>query len=710
MSNLDFNNQYNMQKLPVMLQAYPQDAVYSPNMQGIPPSMQGLDYDTFKNQAKDNALAQATKDYDAMSDPTIIFRNFLLALGMSVGVTGATNWLMNSKEIASGATNLQNFQKTRLYKVGEYLDDKVGNSAFGRFIGRVNNGIRNFIGKVPVPEFLKEVQSKVKVGSIAVLDKQGMYSLGKGAEALNEFVEKLSQVPNDKLKDIIPKNAQKEVFELLHKFKAGKIRGPVVWEKLNKVVDLGKIPADKLAKILGPSSFWDKLLLTKPDLNTSLNKARFFNNLSKQGPMAKFAQKMTALIGEASGNGVLGGKMALLMGAAGLITGFNAASNAEKGDKLKAFMEDYIGFTLGSYLMSFVVGTWFNKFLGVSELGLDKNAVKAVGERLGLDMSQGRLQDAVIAYNREYKNVRGLNSIANDLRDGKMSLSKAISKAQKLGIEGAEKIKNPGELLSEIQKVVGARDENYFDSIRKDIKGALKSKLTISSIFKETEHNKGNFLQRLGRYIVQKPLSLIGRALSVGRYDLVHGEKFSAKSMLKWGKRFGGGAGRALLVMFVLVEPFRKGFMKLSHMIFGKPKNSFLDQEKNEKEKAEAEKQTAQNADIVLPQQAVQTANNSAESTNILNNIINKPQSATPAMTSSLLQNNPQTSKIISSAPIAQIDNVNDAPELKRSYIPSAAPSVYATQKDPREAEVERAIFKAEMAERAAQEFLARGF
>ena len=192
MSNLDFNNQYNMQKLPVMLQAYPQDAVYSPNMQGIPPSMQGLDYDTFKNQAKDNALAQATKDYDAMSDPTIIFRNFLLALGMSVGVTGATNWLMNSKEIASGATNLQNFQKTRLYKVGEYLDDKVGNSAFGRFIGRVNNGIRNFIGKVPVPEFLKEVQSKVKVGSIAVLDKQGMYSLGKGAEALNEFVEKLS--------------------------------------------------------------------------------------------------------------------------------------------------------------------------------------------------------------------------------------------------------------------------------------------------------------------------------------------------------------------------------------------------------------------------------------------------------------------------------------------------------------------------------------
>ena len=50
------------------------------------------------------------------------------------------------------------------------------------------------------------------------------------------------------------------------------------------------------------------------------------------------------------------------------------------------------------------------------------------------------------------------------------------------------------------------------------------------------------------------------------------------------------------------------------------------------------------------------------------------------------------------------------ATELKRSYIPSAQPSQFALQKDPREAEVENAILKAQKAENAAQNFLSSGF
>jgi len=710
MTNLNLYNQYNNQLAAQqgIHPAFTQNVPYSPNMQGIPPAMQGLDYDSFK---KDNVITQATKNYDVMEHPGVLLKNFLLSVAMSIGFTGATNWLMNSKKIADGATNWQDFQNSRLYQAGQYLDDKVGKSSVGKFFGRTLDGAKNLLGKIPVPAFVKEIKSKVSTGAIAVLDKQGMYSLGKGAEALNEFVDRLSKIPDDKLKDVIPKSAQKDVFDLLKNFRAGKIRGPVAWENLTKLVDLGKLPADKLAKLTDSATYVDKIFCTKPDLNTSLNKARFFNNLSKQGPLAKVMQKLSSLIGEASGNGVLGGKMALLMGSIGLMLGFNSASNAEKGDKLKVFMEDYIGLTLGSYLMSFVVGTWFNKFLGVTELGLDKTAVNAAGAKLGIDMSKGRLQDAVIAYNRDYKNVHKLNKVASDLRDGKISVSKAASKAEKLSVDGAAKITDKMSLLSEIEKVTSGKDEKYFDAIRKDIKAAYKSKLTLGSVFKANGHNKGNFLQRLGRYVVQKPLSLIGRALSFGRYDLVHGSKFSLKSMLKWSKRFGGGLGRALLVMFVLVEPFRKGFIKLSHMIFGKPKHSPLDEDKPDKEKAEAEKQAA-TAPIVAPAAVATTANPAQpqQNTNILNNIINKPKSATPTMASSLLTPDTQASKIISAAPVTPIEAPKNAPELHRSYVPSAKPSPYALKKDPREVEVEQAILKAERAERAAQAFLAGGF
>lgn len=710
MTDLNLYNQYNnkLAQPQVINPAFMQNAGYSPNMQGISPAMQGLDYDSFKNQAKDNALAQATKNYDVMEHPGVLAKNFLLSLAMSVGFTGATNWLMNAKQIAQNANSFEAFQQSRLYKAGTFLDDKVGNSSVGKLFGKIINGTKNIFGKIPAPAFMKEIKSKMSTGAIAVLDKQGMYSLGKGAEALNEFVEKLSQIPKDELKGVIPKSAQKEVFKLLKDFADGKVRGPVAWDKLNNLVKLDALDAGKLSK-LGVSSRLDKILCTKPDMLTSLNKARFFNNLSRQGPIAKAMQKLSSFIGEASGNGVLGGKMALLMGTVGLMTGFNAMSNAEKGDKLKAFMEDYIGFTLGSYLMSFVVGTWFNKFLGVTELGLDKAAVEAVGKKLGIDMSKGRLQDAVIAYNREYKNFANLEKIASSLRDGKISMKDAAAKAKKFGVADALKFTDERSLLSEITKVTAGKNEQYFSAIRKDIKSAFKSKLTIGSIFKKTVHNEGNFLQRLGRYVVQKPLSLIGRVLSIGRYDLVHGSKYSPKSMLKWAKRFGGGFGRALLVMFVLVEPFRKGFMKLSHMIFGKPKNSALDEGKSEKENIEAQKQVLQNSNASsMPFNTVNPAQ-SQTNTNILNNFINKPKAASPSMASSLLTSNPQASKIISAKPIAPIENIQNATELHRSYIPSAQPSPYALQKDPREAAVEQAILKAERAERAAQEFLSRG-
>ncbi len=718
MTSLNLYNQYQYNPMlqnasqPVLQQS---SGAFMPNMQGLPPSMQGVDYNAVKShieaRSKDNAIVQATKDYDVTQHPGVLGKNFLLCLLMSMGFTAGTNYLMSSKNIANNVSNLQDFQNTRLYRAGGFLDKKVGQSALGKFLGNIGSKVKNITSKVPVPNFVKEIGSKIKVGSIAVLDKQGMYSIGKGAEALNEAIEYLSQVDVKQIKSLGLGAAEADVIKVLKDFRLGNIRGPVAYQKIAPYFE--KISAEKLAKLtVGEVSKLDKLFTTTPNINLALHKARFFNGMynKAQGPIAKMMQKFTSLVGEASGGGVLGGKMALLMNAVGLMTGFNAASNAEKGDKLKAFMEDYIGFTLGSYLMSFFVGTWFNKFLGVSELGLDKNAIAAVGKRLGIDMSQGRLQDAVIAYNRDYKQFRGLNKVASDFRNGKISFSKAISKAQKYNVQNASNAKSSLELLTAIEKTLKGRTEADFASLRSELKNAMKSKLTLKSIFKETEHNSGSFLSRLGRYIVQKPLALIGRAMSVGRYDLVHGSKFSLKSMLKWTKRFGGGLGRAMFVMFVLVEPFRKGFMKLSHAIFGKPKKSALDEDKNEKEIQETKNiqqavanQNNFNQGLGVNQPVQQSSAipsnsnqiNSYAQTNILKQMLENPPSKTVSASSP-----------INDTIVPESLNRDNVPELVRTYIPSPMPSAAAMQSDPREAEVERALLKADAAEKAAMRFL----
>lgn len=709
MTEFNLNNQYTLPLAhqgvqPSFSQNSPQ---FTPNMQGVPPAMQGLDYDTLRmqaeNKAKDNAVAQAVKNYNVMEHPGELLKNFFLSLAMSVGFTGATNWLMNSKAQDLNMSNAKNYTQTRLYKAGEYLD----NTALGQSLSKSSSKVSGFFSRMGkyVPQAFKDIFAKMSMGSLAVWDKQGMYSLGKSAEALNEMVEYVSKVPKDKIVELFKHkpDVSKEIIKVLDDFQRGKIRGPIAYKKIAHYFD--DIPADKLAKLNLPTKF-TAAIGVKTDINTALNKARFFSGKAS-GPLGKFLQKVTSLVGEASGGGVLGGKMALFMNSVGLMTGFNAASEAQKGDKLKAFMEDYIGFTLGSYVMSFFVGTWFNKFLGVSELGMDQQKLKAVASKMGLDVSAGRVQDAVIAYNKEFIKVRKLRNIQEQLRNNKMSADKALAKLRSLNINVDAVGKDSGSILNLINTNLAGKDAKYFENIRKDLKGVMKTNLTLKNVF----NGKVGVLE----YLVKKPLSVVGRVLSVGRYDLMHGNKSSVKSILKATKRIGGGVGRAALVMFVLVEPFRIGAMKFSHMIFGKPKNSALDEGKEKNEPTPDAEQLKQLEALQeqLGRAQAQTPNGqnnvqwAQSDTNILNKMLKEKgnsgvQDAAPIAASS----------IAATEVAPKVDNnINSdtAPELKRTYIPSPMPSEYATKKDPREAAVEQAILKAEAAERAAQTFLARG-
>ena len=700
-SNLNLQNFNHMQ--PQMYNpAFAQTTSLIPNMQGGVPAMQGLDYDTLKLQAeekaKDNALAQVTRHYDSASPETSLAtmaQSFLCSLLMSIGFTSATNWLMSSKKIADGATNLENFEKTRLYKIGQALDNKIGDTKVVKGIASASNGIKSFFSKL-TPNVVKEAFAKMKMGSIAVWDKQGMFSLGKGAESLNDFTEAATKVSNDKLKTLLATNgvaADKidEVIDIVNKVKKGSIRGTVAFDKLMPIFE--KMPAKELAK-LNAQGFFGKMFGLRTDLNMGIDKARFFNGaLNKsQGPIAKLFQKMTALVGEASGNGVLGGKFALFAGTFGLMQGFTAAFNAEKGDKLKAFMEDYIGFTLGSYLMSFVVGTWFNKFLGVTEIGMDTSskAFKDICGRLGLDKGTQRVQEAVIAFNREFKDVRSAKNIIEKLNKNKMTQEQAYKALKNLIDNKNLKVSMYDGITTErlVKRVTDRIAEFETNgSLRTAIKDAMKSKLTVK--------NAG-----LGRYIVQKPLEVIGKIFSVGRYSMMDGSKFSAKSIGKFAKRFGGGVGRMILVGFVLVEPFRKGFMKLSHAIFGKPKNSALDEGKTE----------AENLANIPQGQAQETVAQQPQNTQVNQQLLQQQLGARPTASTPLNNSQPIASTPINNTTANNsVDDAIAATELKRTYIPSAQPSQFALQKDPRKLEVEQAIAKAEGAEKLAQNFLSNG-
>lgn len=516
---------------------------------------------------QDNMVGKVADSYSPGDDFSITIKSFLAGVLMSMGFTGATNWLMSVKNIPENMTQLDFYKNTRLYKIGQKLDN------FGPFkfiIDKIDN-VKNSISKIKYPEALKEIGRHIKRGSVAPWDKSGMYSLGKKGEAMTEFIEFLSKLDDAAIDKLGIKNPE-NVKNLLAKCRNGKIDPKLVFGKIVDCFD--DIPAAKLRELSQKSSILAKLFGKNLDLNVALSKARFFIGKNASGPVGKAFNKFVSLVGEASGGGVLGGSTALFMNAVGLMSGFNAAQKAEKGDKLSAFMEDYIGLTLGGYLMSMVVGWGFNSFVGAAEMGMNKDLMKSIARKLDLEGAE-RVQELVIAYNKEFKNTKKWNVYLDKINKGKIStgtgifsrigrlftgkvylpdVQKALAKSG-VDVDSCDTKK----LVELLKSKIGGKNTQFFTEIAKDIKSAAKSKIPM----------KGN----MKNWLIKKPVQAIAKLLSVGRYTLVNA-KFSKL------KRIGGGVGRMILVGIILTEPFRKLFTKFSHMIFGRPKTSLLDDKK----------------------------------------------------------------------------------------------------------------------------------
>ena len=223
--------------------------------------------------------------------------------------------------------------------------------------------------------------------------------------------------------------------------------------------------------------------------------------------------------------------------------------------------------------------------------------------------------------------------------------------------------------------------------------------------------DSGNFVQRL--------FKRVGRLVTVGLEqirpydskavvrntwwnkvkDLFRHPKFGMKQMAGYPMRFALG-------MMILLPMFNKIAVKTSHLLFGKPKHSILDEGKEEEQKAQAQKaqqlQQMQQAQQAQSQQTTtqtvqntQTLNGQQSQSNLLNKYKSNPQNGT--------QNSTTTTTTTTTT-----NTVNNTPktptEPVRTYIPSPQGVVVNNQTDTSAADA--AMLRANNAEQIALQTL----
>jgi len=603
--------------------------------------------------AKEVAISNTNAGYvaskfDVMHHPFILVQNALLGLGAAIGITRFADYLVKPdfSKIDPKLSHSQALEHSPLFKFGKKMDALVAKiPGFNTMLEKAGALKNKITGAASKSEILSEVGKKYQDGSKVRWSMGKFYEEGKGAEAMDEFVEFLEKAPEGAFTKPETKEA---IAKILKDVKEEKLSRSQAGVKIVQEGHLDGISAKYLDEVLhieakGFGATIDKVFGTAPNLNTALSKAKFFNNKTKGlGPISKAFNSLSLMMMEGVGGGVLGGKMAMIMSVMGLVSAFNACSKAnvakhekEKqlenpnltpeqrkeikkgpwtGEQISAFMEDFAGFTLGGYLMTFPIGVGLNKLLGLANLGRDGKKIQEAADKLGVQGDKHLFQRSTIKYNETLKQ----HDIAKnyiDILDGKKkhSLFDRFKKAIGLSSDASIHAKMMDKLKIELPENASKADvmkalnskikaDDWLDETRKQLVEASKSKLTI----KESEFNKGSFFKRLGKFAVHKPLEIAAKLLGPDKF-LIYSRKGTITNKLRTLTGVGGGVGRIILVGMVLTVPFRNAFMKVAHGIFGKPSFSQYDEVKGVYEEKEKEAQTkeaaqgASKAKIQLP-------------------------------------------------------------------------------------------------------------
>ena len=621
-----------------------------------------------------NRLVSAVADsVERPSNPVTSISSFLIGLLACIGIVRGTNKLLQPKNITDTMTQYETYTNSRLYRASE----RVANFTPVKKLSGAAGTVRGWLSKI-TPDFIKEIGQKVKVGSTPGWKMGGAFISGKGSEAMTEFLDYLSQAEENSLRNALGNTNNKIVTRALKMYKNGNLNETEAFARIEAVMknaDAKKLESVKFVckggNIFKRGWFHFRNLLSKvfgtpKNLHLSLAKAQTFQEAGR-GIIRNAVSKTTAMAGEATGGGVLGGPVFLLMNAFFLADNIKKAMEAEKGEKLKTFMDEFAGLTLGGYILPMYASILFNKALGAAELGtnLKSPEMQRIINTLKLKNPKNmpeviQAYDKLIPKNKELGNVLkqfeagkiteqevfkflqqnnvtnmkngALNQILSSIKTTNsgtvmegLAPERAIKILKRYGITPTSKTpeaiqtainQHIGGMKSELEKMMNKAyiPQAEMISMRKNILKSCNSELTLKSIFKRKPGSGffssiGQYVKNACKYIVQKPIAWIAKKLAFGRYTpLKPNGNFIGNSYRRL-LRGGGGIFRFALVMLAL-GPWLSGKCQAGvHKIFGKPKAKILEEEREKREAEEERRQEEMVNNPNAPQEYVPFSN-----------------------------------------------------------------------------------------------------
>lgn len=396
--------------------------------------------------------------------------------------------------------------------------------------------------------------------------------------------------------------------------------------------------ANKMAAMIGNKD------LTRPEYK-ELGEALKRTGYDKKIPKSMFGKWLTKYVNmtlEATTSRVAGGKLIAIGAIAYLADVIVKSAKAEGGigEKAKSFAERFsellsffICMPLAVQLMHRIGGL---QYAGMGEKGKEKEAVEAYRKALKIHNEK--------AMSGQFSNYDDWKASQDDL-------------LKRLRLKGDNKIKNPiTKLFKRIGRIVTVGLEQIRPFDKADI-GVMKD---------------GKKVYRQG----------IGQKLR----DLLRHPKFGFKQMM-------GYPMRIVLGMAVLLPIFNKIAVKTSHAIFGRPKNSLLDEGKEPKQPE------INPNNVQVPSQLQQATNEPQGSTNLLDKYQNNN-----SFNGTQRNNGDSYTYVPSPTPFKPAVDPN---EPVRNYVPSPMGAQIVNNEDLSEADA--AMKRADNAEQLALKTLKMG-
>lgn len=434
-------------------------------------------------------------------------------------------WLAISKAMErfnkSCATTIVNGKETSLLHKVQDFSEKIGtkfdSSKIGKKINKGSNKFSNF--------FKNKIIAKNQILDAVVnspsLPKSGMakmMSRGTIAETAQDAVEAIQRYCANTNSTIEKLGIKGKQFDKI-------CSNPYQYLDDIKAI-LKKLPEEPIEVCKSQGTIAKKILSRKVYPSELMNKINALSGkslradgktLSKAG---KFIPKSFLRTMEGLTNGTAGGKIAIALQAYAVADAIIRAAKAPKGEKIKTFTES-MTYDLSYYLMMPVgMGLMYHAG-GAKYTGMTSKQVERYRKGIKLlneKVAAGKCSKA------QYKRVKAL-------------LKKQLAGDTRISVKNDGVIKSIGKSITNI--------------VKKPVKTAGKILSTG--------------LEQISPYIAK------GENAGLG-------EKF-IKNLPNKLKGFSGGALRFCLFMFAIAPPLAKATTKISHLIFGKPTKSVLDDE-----------------------------------------------------------------------------------------------------------------------------------